>query len=175
MEEGTFRGDLYYRLNVVPLVLPPLRERIQDIPLLCDAILKRRQESHPKDVHGATAEVMLLLMRYDYPGNIRELENILEYACILCPGGLIQVEHLPPRLNCKHPPNGNGSAHTMEEIRYLAVLKAVERNGGNRNAACRELDITKDTLRRILRQHETDEKIAPQTHTEESFVHWVGP
>ena len=97
---------------------------------------------------------MRLLMAHPFPGNIRELENIIEYASILCPGGLIQVEHLPADVRaCEHPgPRAAGSSgpRTMEEIPYQAAVEAVERNGGNRNAACRELCISKDTLRRIL-------------------------
>ena len=152
--EGTFRQDLYFRLNVVRLTLPPLRERRGDIAPLVEAALKRRGLSGGKDIQGLSHEAMRLLMAHPFPGNIRELENILEYACILCPGGLIQVEHLPADVRtCEHPgprPAGACAPMTMEEIRHRAALEAVERNGGNRNAACRELGISKDTLRRIL-------------------------
>jgi len=152
--EGGFRQDLYFRINVVRMTLPPLRERRGDIPLLVDASLKRRSLTGGKDIEGLSTEAMRLLLAHPFPGNIRELENILEYACILCPGGLIQVEHLPADVRaCDHPdpsqPSGCGPM-TMEEIRYRAAVEAVERNGGNRNAACRELGISKDTLRRIL-------------------------
>jgi sigma-54 dependent transcriptional regulator, acetoin dehydrogenase operon transcriptional activator AcoR len=152
--EGGFRQDLYFRINVVRMTLPPLRERRGDIPLLVDASLKRRSLTGGKDIEGLSPEAMRLLLAHPFPGNIRELENILEYACILCSGGLIQVEHLPADVRaCERPdpsqPSSSGPM-TMEEIRYRAALEAVERNGGNRNAACRELGISKDTLRRIL-------------------------
>ncbi|MBI5518881.1 MAG: sigma 54-interacting transcriptional regulator [Desulfovibrio sp.] len=154
VSEGGFRQDLYFRLNVVRMTLPPLRERRGDIQLLVDASLKRRSLTGGKDIEGLSQEAMRLLMAHPFPGNIRELENILEYACILCPGGLIQVEHLPADVRaCEHPgpaPAGTSVPMTMEEIRYRAAVEAVERNGGNRNAACRELGISKDTLRRIL-------------------------
>ncbi|MFP5223302.1 MAG: sigma-54 interaction domain-containing protein [Acidobacteriota bacterium] len=158
VEEGTFRGDLYYRLNVVQLTLPPLRERSQDIPLLVEHALARRRRSLGKDIRGVSVEVMRILTRYGYPGNIRELENILEYACILCPGGLIQVDHLPRTLRPAIRPQAGDAPLTMDEVRYHAAVKAVKRNMGNRNAACRELGITKDTLRKILRLGQGDEK-----------------
>jgi len=150
--EGSFRQDLYYRLNVVRMTLPPLRERRGDIPLLVEHSLKRRGQANGKDIQGLSSEAMRLLQAHAFPGNIRELENIIEYACILCPGGLIQVEHLPADVRaCEHPgPGGSSKPLTMEDIRHRAAVEAVERNGGNRNAACRELGISKDTLRRIL-------------------------
>jgi PAS domain S-box-containing protein len=149
--DGGFRQDLYFRLNVVRMTLPPLRERRGDIPLLVDHWFKRRMQVGGKDIEGLSAEAMRLLMAHPFPGNIRELENILEYASILCPGGLIQVEHLPADVRaCEHPGPLEATGLTMEEIRYRAAVEAVERNGGNRNAACRELGISKDTLRRIL-------------------------
>jgi transcriptional regulator with PAS, ATPase and Fis domain len=149
--DGGFRQDLYFRLNVVRMTLPPLRERRGDIPLLVDHWFKRRMQAGGKDIEGLSAEAMRLLMAHPFPGNIRELENILEYASILCPGGLIQVEHLPADVRaCEHPGPLEATGLTMEEIRYRAAVEAVERNGGNRNAACRELGISKDTLRRIL-------------------------
>lgn len=156
--EGSFRQDLYYRLNVVRMTLPPLRERKDDIPLLVDESLKRRRQTGGKDIQGLSSEAMRLLLAHSFPGNIRELENILEYASILCLGGLIQVEHLPADVRaCEHP--GPGSPNrplTMEEIRCQAAAEAVERNGGNRNAACRELGISKDTLRRLLNRGDDD-------------------
>jgi len=152
--EGSFRQDLYFRINVVRMTLPPLRERRGDIALLVDAALKSRNLTSGKDIEGLSPEAMRLLMAHPFPGNIRELQNILEYACILCPGGLIQVEHLPADVRaCEHPSpsqTGLNGPMTMDEIRYRAAVEAVERNGGNRNAACRELGISKDTLRRIL-------------------------
>jgi len=153
--EGQFRQDLYYRLNVVRMTLPPLRERKGDLALLIEHILSRRRQSGGKDIQGLSFEAMRLLMAHPFPGNIRELENILEYAWILCPGGLIQVEHLPADVRaCEHPgpsaQSGSSQPLTMDEIRFRAAVEAVERNGGNRNAACRELGISKDTLRRIL-------------------------
>ncbi len=164
--EGTFRQDLYYRLNVVRMTLPPLRERKGDLPLLIDHSLRRRGRQGGKDIQGLTADAMRLLSAHSFPGNIRELENILEYACILCPGGLIDVEHLPADVRaCEHPGPDSSRPPSMEEIRYRACVEAVERNGGNRNAACRDLGISKDTLRRILGRLDSPLDISNQSFT----------
>lgn len=95
VQKGEFRDDLYYRLNVVNILLPPLRERLEDIPLLIEHFVKKFRAEKQKDIVGVSDEVVTLLMKYDYPGNIRELENIIEYGFILCPGGFIQLGHLP--------------------------------------------------------------------------------
>jgi len=164
--EGSFRQDLYYRLNVVRMTLPPLRERRDDIPLLIDNCLLRRRQAGGVDIQGLSPEAMRLLMAHPFPGNIRELENIIEYASILCTGGLIQVEHLPADVRaCEHPgADANrppAMPPTMEDIRFRGAVEAVERNAGNRNAACRDLGISKDTLRRILSRGEVDQSDDP--------------
>jgi len=160
--EGSFRQDLYYRLNVVRMTLPPLRDRRDDIPLLIDNCLKRRRQAGGKDIQDLSPEALRLLMAHPFPGNIRELENIIEYASILCTGGLIQVEHLPADVRaCEHLGAGAYRPPTMEDIRYRGALEAVERNGGNRNAACRDLGISKDTLRRILSRGEPGQADEP--------------
>ena len=152
VDAGSFRADLFYRLNVVQFTLPPLRERVQDVPLLVDQAIGRWRKALCKDIRGVVPEVLRQLMRYPYPGNIRELENIIEYACILCPGGLIQTDHLPRTLRRPILVPGEEAPLTMEEVRYRAAVKALKCNQGNRNAACRDLGISKDTLRKILRQ-----------------------
>lgn len=149
--EGTFRQDLFYRLNVVTLTLPPLTSRQEDLPLLVDHFLQEFNALRNKSIRGVSEDAMAVLLRHDFPGNVRELENILEYAFILCPDGFIQVEHLPEYL---HPARGDrraaGLSGTMEEIKKRAARQAVKRNNGKKMAACRELGITKDTLRRLL-------------------------
>jgi sigma-54 dependent transcriptional regulator, acetoin dehydrogenase operon transcriptional activator AcoR len=148
--EGTFRQDLYYRLGVVVIRIPPLRQRRGDIPLLIDRLLARCRLACRKNISAVTPEAMQRLLAHDYPGNIRELENILEYAAILCPGQVIGLEHLPQAMRQALPGASPATGRTMEDIRRQAAKEAVARHGGNRNAACRELDISKDTLRRIL-------------------------
>ncbi|MFH1913305.1 MAG: sigma 54-interacting transcriptional regulator [Pseudomonadota bacterium] len=152
VDEGAFRQDLFYRLNVVTLHLPPLCERREDIPLLVDHFVGEFNAIQGKHVRGLSDDALHLLMRHDYPGNVRELENILEYAFILCTTGFIQVEHLPEHL---HPGGraapGDGLNGSMEEIKRRAAHRAVERHNGRKMAACRELGISKDTLRRLLK------------------------
>lgn len=149
---GSFRRDLFYRLGVARIVLPPLRERPEDIPLLTATFVERLNLLKDKAVTGATDAAMRLLMRHDYPGNVRELQNILEYAFILCPSGRIGPEHLPdyllpPSRRTSKAPDG---PVTMRAVKYRAALAALARHDGRRMEACRELGVTKDTLRRIL-------------------------
>jgi len=98
IKKGLFREDLYYRINVVTLTLPPLRERREDIPLLVNHFLERFNRLSGKEMAGVSQEVLSILMAYDFPGNVRELENIIEHATVLCQGGLIEGQHLPDYL-----------------------------------------------------------------------------
>ncbi|MGB9606711.1 MAG: sigma-54 interaction domain-containing protein, partial [Bryobacteraceae bacterium] len=98
VREGKFREDLYYRIRVVHLRIPPLRERREDIPLLVEHIMGKLNRLHGRAIVGVSDQVMARLMEYDYPGNVRELENILEHAFVLCRGERIELEHLPPEL-----------------------------------------------------------------------------
>ncbi len=154
--QGRFRQDLYYRLNVVKLVIPPLRERAEDIPLLVDHFISRFNKLQDKQIRSVSEDVRAILMRYDYPGNVRELENIIEYAFILCNTDFIQVEHLPEALRARQglPPAGPNAPQTLEEAKCMAALRALDRNQGKTMQTCRELEISKDTLRRILRRCE---------------------
>ncbi|WP_092120292.1 sigma-54 interaction domain-containing protein [Desulfonatronum thiosulfatophilum] len=147
----TFRSDLYYRLNVVRLVLPPLRRRPEDILLLAQHFIKRQNVLSGKDIQGLAPEVLQFLMRHAFPGNVRELENIIEYAFILCPGGFIMQEHLPEGLCPFEAPSPSPTFRgTMDEIKRQAAAAALARNNGRVMAACRELMVSKDTLRRLL-------------------------
>lgn len=155
VEEGRFRQDLYYRLNVVTLTLPSLANRREDIPLLIDHFAEGFNALQGKNIRGVSEDALQILMRHDFPGNIRELENILEYAFILCPSGFIQVEHLPDSLQPFGETDASGTSGlhgTMEEIKCRAAHHALKNNNGKRMAACRELGISKDTLRRLLAQ-----------------------
>ena len=134
--QGRFRQDLYYRLNVVKLVIPPLRERPEDIPLLVDHFISRFNKLQGKQIRAVSEDVRAILMRYDYPGNVRELENIIEYAFILCNTDFIQVEHLPEALRARQGllPAGPNAPQTMEEAKCMAALCALERNQGKNHA-----------------------------------------
>ena len=149
---GTFRRDLFYRLSVARMVLPPLRARPEDIPLLANAFIERQNLIAQKAVTGLSEAATRVLLRHDYPGNVRELQNIIEYATILCSAGRITPEHLPDYLLPKQAaPNASTPAPTtMRAVKYQAAKAALARHDGKTMAACRELDVTKDTLRRIL-------------------------
>lgn len=156
--EGLFRDDLFYRLNVVKISLPPLRERKEDIPLLIDHFIKKYSAQQGKDIVGISSGALTLLMRYDYPGNIRELENIIEYSFILCEGGYIQPQHLPePFATGFEAPSpvstGEAGPQTLEDIEKQAILLSLERNRWKKMATCRELAISKDTLRRKIERY----------------------
>ncbi|NIA04425.1 MAG: PAS domain S-box protein [Proteobacteria bacterium] len=149
VSQGTFREDLYYRLNVVKIDLPSLRERIEDVPLLIEHFINRFNEQRGRHVEGVSEEVLSLLMHIEYPGNIRELENIIEYAFILCHEGLILPRHLPEWLADRSDKSISGPL-TLREMERKAIMEALRRNDDQKMKTCRELGISKDTLRRKL-------------------------
>ena len=157
---GAFRDDLFYRLNVVRISLPPLRERKEDIPLLIEHFIKKYSAQQGKDIVGMANEALAILMRHDFPGNIRELENIVEYAFILCEGGYIQPEHLPEPFaagvgaeETVQPMMDRAEPRSLEEIEKQAISRSLERNYWRKMVTCRELGISKDTLRRKIERY----------------------
>ncbi len=162
VEQGSFREDLFYRINVIRLKLPPLVERRDDIPLLIDHFVDRFNRLQGKDVVGVSDEVMALLMGHDYPGNARELENIIEHAFVLCRSSVIELQHLPPELV-----RGRGAGDlvsaagmTLQAMERLHIEDALRRHLGNRKAAAKELGIHPSTLYRKMRDLGID---APET------------
>ncbi len=153
MRKGTFREDLYYRVNVVRLELPPLRDRREDIPLLAEHFLAKFNRLQNRDIAGISPEVMALLMKHNYPGNVRELENIVEHSFVLCPGGLIQVQHLPASLYSGPGPRPSIGEEglTLKALEALHIADALRRHRGNRTAAAKELGINPSTLFRKIR------------------------
>ena len=149
MSQGTFRQDLYYRLNIIALHVPPLRERREDLPELCEALLRKVNRTLQFDVDGVSREAMELLMQYDWPGNVRELENVLERSVNLMDEvGDILPEHLPPTMRrpATKPALSNQEetkelAGIMEEAEKQAIYKALETAGGNRSQAAKILGI----------------------------------
>jgi len=156
VQEGLFRQDLYYRINVIRLELPPLRERREDIPLLVDRFIRRNNHLRQnKTVEGVTAEAMRLLMSYDYPGNIRELENSIEHAFVLCDRPLIDVGCLPEAMQAFYRRSGAGTApslnNAVQEAEARAILDALKACDGNRQKAADLLGMHKSTLFRKVR------------------------
>ena len=150
---GSFREDLYYRLNVIRLELPPLRKRMEDVPLLVEHFLIRFSASQGKEISSVSPEAMGALMNYDYPGNIRELENIVEHASVLCPGGRVGLEHLPPQL--RNPSGSCGESLQEQTAHHEAqvILGALEQNRWNRQAAACQLGIHKTTLFKKIKRY----------------------
>ncbi len=158
IKQGSFREDLYYRINVMTLHIPALRERKEDIPLLIDHFISKFNRLQSKDISGVSEEAMGLLMRHDYPGNIRELENIIEHAFILCSSGLIHPHHLPSSLlkGETTPTSQLKQGLSLQAMEILLIQEALRRHNGNRKQAAKELGIDPSTLFRKIKAYEID-------------------
>jgi PAS domain S-box-containing protein len=153
VESGEFRRDLFYRINIIRLHLPPLRERPEDIPLLIESFIRKRNGLRGRSVSQVDKEAMALLLSHDYPGNIRELENIIEHAFILCHEGEICIAHLPNYLLQQRKSlmvEKTSMAGNLRATEAEILVEALQRNGYNRLAAARDLGIHKSTLFRKL-------------------------
>ncbi len=161
IEAGNFREDLYYRLNVIPLTMPPLRDRKDDIPLLVDYFLGKFKRAGVAD--KMSSEAMNLLMGYSWPGNVRELANIIERACALSEGGLITSEHLPAEMSgrCKEmrlsmgdiPGEGMDLERLLDDMEKDYLLKALSRTGGAKMEAARLLGLSFPSFRHRLKKY----------------------
>ncbi len=147
VQEGKFREDLYYRLNVVELTLPPLRERKEDIPILVQHFLEKFSRIHNKKIKGISPEAMKLLLSYDYPGNVRELENIIERAVVISSGKQIELHDLPEELfrDRAKSPQKNEELERIKEA--LKIAK------GNKSLAAKLLGMHRTTLWRKLKEY----------------------
>jgi two-component system response regulator HydG len=153
---GHFREDLYYRLNVVVLDVPPLRERQGDIPLLTEYFLRRFAERNRRQVSGVTPECMDVLNRYPWPGNVRELEHSIERGVILMRGDYLDLGSLPlaiQRWAGGNAPRESDEPPTLREAEKVLILKTLEETGGNRSEAARRLQITRKTLLNKLKSY----------------------
>ncbi len=151
---GHFREDLYYRIRVIHMVLPSLKDRREDIPLLIDHLIGKFNRLQGKDIAGVSGDVAACLMTYDFPGNVRELENIIEQAFVLCRGGIIEMHHLPPELGAKggRSPSPSGSLNLQAMEKYF-IAESLRICKGNRKKAARELGIDAATLYRKIKSH----------------------
>ena len=153
VKDGTFRQDLFYRINVVLLDLPPLRDRKEDIATLVRHFIERFNRLQGRMVTGISQEALSILMFHDYPGNIRELENIIEHALVLCPEGEIGVHCLPENLQDLVPqPLGAGINTALKLTESQIIQDALKRNQFNRLAAAQDLGMHKSTLFRKIKQ-----------------------
>ena len=154
---GVFREDLYYRLNVARLTMPALAQRKEDIPLLVDHFIRKFNALQGKEIEGVTREVAAMLMEFDYPGNIRQLENFFEYAFALCDRGFIEPCHLPQDLREGSRGfttlNNPTSSHPLGEAEAETILEALTKHGGNRRQTAAYLGINKTTLWRKMKKY----------------------
>ena len=164
IEEDKFRDDLYYRINVMKLELPPLRDRREDILLLVDHFISRFNQLHNKNICSVTNEVKAALLAYDYPGNVRELENIIEHCFVLCEGEIIEAKHLPSSVRpaIEKEDTRTSEPATIKQMEIILITQALRRNKGNKTAAAKELGIDKSTLFRKMKAF----NIKPKSHPE---------
>jgi transcriptional regulator with PAS, ATPase and Fis domain len=152
VKKGTFREDLYYRLNVVNIVVPPLRERREDIPLLIDFFLKKYDLKHKKNVKGLTREARDIMVKYDYPGNVRELENIVERAIVLTRGDHITSQDLPNL--AEQATAGDGSIRgTVESIERSMIIEALVNADWVQPKAAAALGLSERMLRYKIKKY----------------------
>ena len=163
VREGSFREDLFYRLNVVRIHVPPLRERTEDIPLLTAWILKKLNARMGRQLTGLTPEAMEKLKNYKFHGNIRELENILERAAIFTDGNIIGANDIELRPDELEPvesktmaQNDNDEAKSLREVEKEAIERALRRWEGNRTKAAEELGVTRRTLINKIAEFDLD-------------------
>jgi two-component system, NtrC family, response regulator HydG len=158
IREGRFREDLYYRLNVVPLVLPPLRERREDIPLLADHFLALFRQKNRKPITAISGKALDLLVRYDWPGNVRELENVVERAVILARDEVLVPADLPPQIRMLSGGEGRDAfavppGMSLDDMERALIIKTLDETGGNRTRAAEILGINRRTLQNKLKQY----------------------
>ena len=156
MEEGRFREELYYRIGVIPIHLPSLRERQEDIPLLVEAFINRVRLKTDKPISGISKAALDLLIRYDWPGNVRQLMNVIEYAFVLCQEGEIMPDHLPEQLSLK-PSRRSHLPQTEWQLSAAGqrerIIEALAKSGSNRTRAASILGISRTTLWKRIKKY----------------------
>ena len=175
MQQGKFREDLYFRLRVIDIILPPLRERTGDIPLLTDMFIQKYSQQMGKPISGISDQAMDLLSQYQWPGNIRELEHVIERSCVLCNGATISREQLPVEVlnqqtyqpisqatgfqqdtQFQAPPQASFHNNFQENSLESRIIAALQKSGGNKAKAARLLSIDRSTLYRKLKELQID-------------------
>ena len=164
---GRFRQDLFFRLNVIRVSLPPLRARTEDVPLLADHFIKKFNATQGRRMTGISERALAALMHYDYPGNVRELENAIEHAFVVCGGNVIEREDLPPHLlgerlvpvGAAPAPAGaavepgDESLGPLQSAEVIAIREALDRHRGTRTRAAEDLGVSRNTLWRKMRRY----------------------
>jgi DNA-binding NtrC family response regulator len=158
VESGSFREDLFYRLNVIPITLPPLRDRREDVPALVETLLERLSVELKRDVDGLSREAMARLVKYAFPGNIRELRNILERALVVASGPIVQVSDLDLPTDA-----AARTDDTLEAVEKQHIVRVLEQTGGNISQAARMLDIDRVTLYNKIKKYHLREPAPAST------------
>ena len=157
VKQHMFRSDLFYRLDVVKVVLPPLSSRREDVPLLVEHFIRRLNEKTGRRIEQRSDDIIRLLMKYDFPGNVRELENIIEHAFVMCHGPVMELEHLPERVLArasKSEDDGAGMADSpLHHAEAAAIIDALRKHDGNRRETAAYLGINKTTLWRKMKKY----------------------
>ena len=148
VEKGGFRKDLYFRINVIPLFLPPLRNRSEDIPLLAEHFFQKLKLKSGKDIRGVSKETMAVLMNHDWPGNVRELKSVFEYAFVICSSGMIRPHHLPETMNKAKPAPKPAAKKSFDisEIKKRELIDALKQTRGNQSKAADILGVSRVTV-----------------------------
>lgn len=166
IKKGGFREDLYWRINVFPICLPPLRERKDDIVLLADHFLEKYSREYSKEIKRLSTPAIDLLMSYHWPGNVRELENCMERAVLVCPANVIRAEHLPPSLQTAETsgtPVAGNLPQAVTNLEREMILEALKKNHGHQGKAAQLLGITERILGYKIKQHHIVPKIYSAT------------
>jgi DNA-binding NtrC family response regulator len=167
-DEGRFRQDLFFRLDVVTITVPPLRERMEDVPLLCRAMLREFAAKDNREVRDLTPEALNVLMQYAWPGNVRELRNTIERMVVLSRGDRLTLRDVPPAIRTAVeskglpagialPPAPGGAVRPLEETEKIMILNALRKCDGNKSRAAQELGISRRTLHRKLNQYKVED------------------
>jgi transcriptional regulator with PAS, ATPase and Fis domain len=158
IDQGLFREDLFFRINVFPLNCPSLARRLEDIPVIVQNFIEQNASKGAKDIVGLTPEAMAVLLNYSWPGNVRELRNAIDYAAVLCPGGWIGTEHLPPKItmdNKKPPVNNRPSPASWHQERQK-LIATLRRYGGNQSETARAIGVSRITIWKRVKKYEID-------------------
>lgn len=155
--KGLFREDLFFRINVFPLHCPPLSERMEDIPFIVQSFIKQNSIQSGKKILGLTPEAMEVLLAYSWPGNVRELRNAVEYAFVLCPGGAIGKQHLPPKILMHEETSSKTTLdHRVDSGEREKFLQILRQAGGNQSEAARILGVSRVTIWKRMKKYDID-------------------
>ena len=166
VEQGNFRKDFYFRINVIPIFLPPLRERYGDIPLLAESFFRKLQLKSGTKVAGISKETMEILINYPWPGNVRELKGAFEYAFVTCYGDEIEPQHLPETIYSpkKFQPTPKKNAFNLTEIEKQELLEVLRQTGGNQSKAAEILGVSRVTVWNRMKRFGIDSKRSIEVH-----------